>query len=109
MHADAVKSQAVPAEHALRRARVPRDAIAEFSLIPGVGKAMAADLYLLGLRQVSDLASASPEAMFQQLQQLVGYPVDRCVLYVFRCCVYFAANSTHEPALLKWWNWKSRP
>jgi hypothetical protein len=30
------------------------------------------------------------------------------VLYVFRCAVYFANNSTHDPELLKWWNWKDR-
>lgn len=28
--------------------------------------------------------------------------VDRCMLYVFRCAVYYE----HDPELLKWWNWK---
>jgi hypothetical protein len=32
--------------------------------------------------------------------------VDRCVLYVFRCAVYFASEAEHDPELLKWWNWK---
>ena len=35
-----------------------------------------------------------------------GY-MDRCVLYVFRCAVYYARNEEHDPDLLKWWNWKS--
>jgi hypothetical protein len=32
--------------------------------------------------------------------------VDRCMLYVFRCAVYYATNKKHDPKLLKWWNWK---
>jgi hypothetical protein len=34
--------------------------------------------------------------------------VDRCLLYVFRCAVYFAEHTRHDPELLKWWNWKDR-
>ena len=37
---------------------------------------------------------------------LRGEQIDRCVLYVFRCAVYYAANETHESEKLKWWNWK---
>ena len=33
---------------------------------------------------------------------------DRCVLYAFRCAVYYASHTTHDPNLLKWWNWKDR-
>ncbi len=33
-------------------------------------------------------------------------PLDRCVLYVFRCANYYAAHKRHDPELLKWWNWK---
>jgi hypothetical protein len=36
----------------------------------------------------------------------MGRHVDRCVLYTFRCAVYFASESKHDPELLKWWNWK---
>jgi hypothetical protein len=32
--------------------------------------------------------------------------VDRCMLYVLRCAVYFASHTTHDPELLKWWRWK---
>jgi hypothetical protein len=35
--------------------------------------------------------------------------VDRCVLYVFRCAVYFASQTVHDPELLKWWRWKDKP
>jgi hypothetical protein len=33
---------------------------------------------------------------------------DPCVLYVFRCAVYFARTADPEPDLLKWWAWKGR-
>lgn len=97
----------LPPAYALQRAQVPHNAIRELSRIPGVGRAMAADLYLLGFHHVADLENADPEAMYQALSRLTGVPVDRCVLYVFRCCVYFATHPQPEPELLKWWNWKS--
>ena len=92
-----------------KRSTAPRQVIQELSRIPGVGSAIAADLYLLGIRQVSDLREANPEALYRDLCSAVGQRVDRCVLYVFRAAVYFASESEHTPDLLKWWNWKDRP
>ena len=47
---------------------------------------------------------------YEQEQECVrqGVKVDRCVLYVYRCAVYYANTSPDErkPELLKWWNWK---
>jgi hypothetical protein len=34
--------------------------------------------------------------------------MDRCVLYAFRCAVYYASHDVRDPKLLKWWNWKDR-
>ncbi len=74
--------------------------------IPGVGPSIASDLHGLGVREVADLRGRSPERLYSKLCERVGRPVDRCVLYVFRCAVYFATESVHDPELLKWWNWK---
>jgi hypothetical protein len=74
--------------------------------IPGVGEKMAQLLQRLGYRRVEQLSGQDPERMFRRLSQLQGRPVDRCVLYVFRCAVYFASNTVHEPEKLKWWYWK---
>jgi len=74
--------------------------------IPGVGPSLSQDLTDLGYQRVSQLRSADPEQMYEQLCALRGTHIDRCVLYVFRCAVYFADNSVHDPELLKWWNWK---
>jgi len=76
--------------------------------IPGVGPSIARDLHRLGIEHVADLRGRSPESLYQDLCEQVGRPVDRCVLYVFRCAVYFASESPHDPELLKWWNWKDR-
>ena len=74
--------------------------------IPGVGPSIAKALSDLGIREVSDLRSSDPERMFTELCELRGEPIDRCVLYVFRCAVYFASETHPDPELLKWWNWK---
>jgi hypothetical protein len=76
--------------------------------IPGIGPSLAEDLRRLGFRQVSDLKGADPEAMYQRLCRITGVRQDPCVLYAFRCAVYFASRSRHQPELLKWWNWKGR-
>jgi hypothetical protein len=60
----------------------------------------------LGYRKVNDLKGADPEEMYQNLMAVREHHIDRCVLYVFRCAVYYASYSIHEPELLKWWNWK---
>ena len=78
----------------------------ELQVIPGIGKSLAQDLFDLGYRHVTELAGEEPEAMYKSLCALRGSRIDRCVLYVFRCAVYFASNTTHKPELLKWWNWK---
>ena len=74
--------------------------------IPGVGKSIAEDLWNLGVRQVSDLKDKNPEQLYEELMQLQGCHVDRCMLYVFRCAVYFASTKSPKPDLLLWWNWK---
>lgn len=80
----------------------------ELRVIPGVGKAMAEDLYNLGYRSVRDLQDQAPEDMYLRHCAQKGVPVDRCVLYVFRCAVYYASSEPCDPELLKWWNWKDR-
>ncbi len=81
-------------------------ALRELQRIPGVGPSIAADLVGLRIRTVADLKGKDPERLYAQHCAQRGQVVDRCLLYVFRCAVYFAENSRHDPALLKWWAWK---
>lgn len=82
------------------------EASKEFQIIPGVGESLGQKLVDLGYKKVSELKGENPEAMYQNLMELRGCHIDRCVLYVFRCAVYYASHSVHNPELLKWWNWK---
>ena len=74
--------------------------------IPGIGKSLSQDLRDLGYHSVNELKRQDPEMMYQNLMNLRGKHIDRCVLYVFRCAVYYASNDRHDKELLKWWNWK---
>lgn len=74
--------------------------------IPGVGEKLSQTLRALGYSSVEELRGEDPEQMYQRLNTLYGSPVDRCVLYVFRCAVYFASNTVHDAQKLKWWYWK---
>ncbi|WP_340820076.1 helix-hairpin-helix domain-containing protein [Methanolobus sp. WCC4] len=78
----------------------------ELMQIPGVGKVIADDLWNMGIRSTEELRNRDPEELYHQLYDFQGKQVDRCMLYVFRCAVYFASNDEHDPELLKWWNWK---
>jgi hypothetical protein len=74
--------------------------------IPGVGKSIAQDMRDVGISCVSDLRGRNAEQLYQRLCDFKASPVDRCVLYVFRCAVYYASHTKHDPELLRWWNWK---
>lgn len=87
---------------------VKKECIKDFRRIPGVGASIAEDFWQMGFRAVSDLKDLDPEALYDEFCRLQGCKVDRCMLYVFRCAVYFASNKTHEAHLLKWWNWKDK-
>lgn len=80
----------------------------EFQQIPGVGKSIAQDFWNLGFRSIEELKNKDPEELYHRLCVYEGKIVDRCLLYVFRCAVYYASNKTHDPELLKWWNWKDK-
>lgn len=78
----------------------------ELRCIPGVGPSIARDLWYLGIRRVADLRGRDPERLYARMNRLRGVRQDRCLLYVFRCAVYFATEPRPRPSLLKWWAWK---
>jgi hypothetical protein len=80
----------------------------ELQTVPGIGPSLAADLHLLGYARVADLKNENPQKMYDRLCKKTGFRHDPCVLYTFRCAVYFATVKKHDPELLKWWNWKGR-
>ena len=76
--------------------------------IPGVGVSIEKDLEGLGIKKVSDLIGKNPEALYEKLCKKEGQHIDRCMLYVFRCAVYFAETKHPNPKKLLWWNWKDQ-
>lgn len=74
--------------------------------IPGVGVKTAKDLWGMDIRKPTDLRGRDPVELYETLCSREGSAVDRCMLYVFRCAVYYVSNERHDPELLKWWNWK---
>jgi hypothetical protein len=73
--------------------------------IPGVGPSMAKTCQNLGYYTVESLANQDSEELYERTIAFEGQHVDRCVLYVFRCAVYYASHNEHDPEKLKWWNW----
>lgn len=74
--------------------------------IPGVGEKLAAHLEALGYHSVEALAGQNPEELYLRDRIRCGGSLDRCVLYVYRCAVYYAETANPDPEKLKWWNWK---
>jgi hypothetical protein len=76
--------------------------------VPGIGKSIAEDLHGIGIHHVGDLEGQNPQNLYEALCEKHKARIDPCVLYTFRCAVYYAENKNHDPELLKWWNWKNR-
>jgi len=82
--------------------------VKKLMVIPGVGKSIATDLLSIGIKEVSDLKGKNPEDLYNKSNRFAGVVQDRCLLYVFRCAVYYAENTKHDSEKLKWWNWKDK-
>lgn len=89
-----------------RKASRARREHSPLEIIPGVGRATAEDFNRLGIFEVAQLKGQNPAQLYDDLCALDGVKHDRCVLYVFRCAVYYASRRKHDPEKLKWWNWK---
>lgn len=82
----------------------------ELMTIPGVGKSIANDLLNIGINGIAELKNKDPLELFHRSNKFAGCVQDRCLLYVFRCAVYFAETpkQNHEAEKLKWWNWSDK-
>jgi hypothetical protein len=85
-------------------------ALKELHKIPGVGKVVALDLWNLGFKSITDLKKQDPEEIYIRHNQAKGEVQDICMLYTFRCAVYFADTQGKKqgPEKLKWWNWMDK-
>jgi hypothetical protein len=85
-------------------------AIKDLKKIPGVGKSIAEDLWNIGIRCTTDLKGQDPELLYDLSNLFEGVKQDRCLLYVYRCAVYYADTDEpdRDPMKLQWWNWKDQ-
>ncbi len=79
----------------------------DLTTVPGVGKSIAADLRSINIEKVEDLCGMDPDRLYDLSNRRRGIVQDRCLLYVFRCAVYYA-NGGRDSEKLKWWNWKDK-
>jgi hypothetical protein len=79
----------------------------ELRTIPGIGKSLARNLWEIGIRGIDDLKNKNPKDLYRKLNRKTGTTQDPCVLYTFRCAVYFASEQIHDEEQLKWWYWKN--
>jgi hypothetical protein len=77
----------------------------DLTTMPGIGKSLAQDLRNIGIHSVAELKGMKPEDIYDRSNKYAGCVQDPCVLYAFRCAVYFSEGG-REPEKLKWWNWK---
>ncbi len=80
----------------------------ELEQIPGIGQAIVRHLRNIGISSISQIKGQDPEKLYEKMCDFQAAPVDRCMLYVLRCSVYYVSNTERDPELLRWWNWKDR-
>ena len=82
--------------------------IKDLKQIPGVGVSLATNLWNIGIKSIKDLEDKNPQKLYEKSNDFAEVVQDRCVLYVFRCAVYYANTDIKKqrPEKLKWWNWK---
>ena len=100
-------TKALGPDYELRR----KMAIKQLQEIPGVGISIATDLWDIGITSVNDLKGKDPGMLYERSNTFADAVQDRCLLYVFRCAVYYADTKPEkrDPEKLKWWYWKDRP
>ncbi len=86
-----------------------KQAIQDLKQIPGVGMAVANYLWDIGITSVKQLRGKKPETLYRLSNEHTGAVPDPCLLYTFRCAVYYAEteNELRDPVKLKWWYWKN--
>ena len=82
--------------------------VKQFQVIPGIGKACSLDLWAIGLRSLADLKGQNPAILYDRLNRLTGVKHDICMLYTFRCAVYYVTEKKHSKEKLNWWYWKDK-
>jgi predicted nucleic acid-binding OB-fold protein len=77
--------------------KVCRSRVHALTDLPNIGKAMAGDLLLLGIREPSQLTGRRPFGKYEELCRLTGRRQDPCVLDVFMSVTDFMNGGLARP------------
>lgn len=80
--------------------KVERSKVRLLTDLPNIGKAMAADLRLLGIQEPRHLVGRSPFEMYESLCSVTGIYQDPCVIDVFISITRFMSGEAPRP----WWD-----
>jgi len=78
-----------------------RSTKSELLQLMNVGKATCCDLQILGIKTISELAKASPDELYIELQIITGQRHDPCVWDIFAAAINEARTGKKQP----WWEW----
>ncbi len=76
-----------------------RKIVSRLDELPNIGKAIAADLLLIGIDRPQQLMGKDPFALYEKLCLVTGNQQDPCVLDVFMSAVDFMEGGEPQP----WW------
>jgi hypothetical protein len=79
--------------------KVRRENVRELQDMPNIGKAMAADLRLIGIHEPEQLVEREAFEMYEMLCERSGQRHDPCVIDVFMSVVHFMRGAEALP----WW------
>lgn len=82
-------------------AKVDRNKLTKLTDLPNIGKAMAADLQLLGIHSPKDLIKRDAFKLYDDLCHLTQSKQDPCVIDVFMSVVSFMQGDSPKP----WWEY----
>ena len=60
-------------------------------------------------KTVAFATGANPRELYERDCLRCGQQLDRCVLYVYRCAVWFAETGGPQREKCNWWYWKDHP
>ena len=76
-----------------------QETVSKLEELPNIGKAIAADLRLIGIEHPKQLVGRDALDLYQQLCDTTGQRQDPCVLDVFMSAIHFMEGGDPLP----WW------
>ena len=81
-----------------------RQTVAKLEELPNIGKAIAADLRLIGIYQPQDLMGKDPFKLHEELCKATHQKHDLCELDVFMAVIHFMEGGSPQP----WWDFTEK-